>query len=174
MSDFKSNSEMTFEDYQRAIKLKAEYEKLIKLQSPKSRDITPFTDWCKHKAVFFDDKGLFLGMKGLNYKEKYFYYKDGAYNFIPSKSSFIKVKCIFRNVKYYFYYINNPNPIVLDKKCVPILDSVPYKTILESDLVKKLNPKKSRLLELLNFKVIIIILVIIAVIYYFVSGGTLT
>lgn len=158
-------------------KLEKEREERIKKEEKDEggRNFRPFSDYCSHYGVFFDDLGYYVGRVKLDYKERKFYYKDRAFNFKPKESSFFKYATLFRTKKYYFYNINNPDPILIDKKVEPIMDAGVYKTILDSDLVKKLNPKSNNLLDFIGgWKGLILLLVVGAVIYYFASGGSLT
>lgn len=139
------------------------------------RGIKPISDWCSHVAVFYGNHGEYIGQKKLNYNERYFEYKGGNYNFIPEKASFMKRVGIIMKTKYYHYNIGEPMPLLFDRKVRPVISADVYKMILDSDLVKKLNPKKMSLLDLVGgWKGIILILVIGAIIYYLVSGGDIT
>lgn len=137
--------------------------------------LRPITDWCSHKALFYDDLGHFVGSKTLKYNEPYFEYGGGVYNFLPEKSTFFKLRTLFKTTKYYQYNIHDPMPLLLDKKLSPVIHPTTYKTILDSDLVKKLNPKKLNLWDLIGgWKGLIIIIIILGLLYYFTNGGSLT
>lgn len=135
----------------------------------------PITDWCKHKALFFDSVGYPVGIKKIHWSEPTFAFEDRIYNFLPDKCSFFKIKNIFSSTKYYFYNIENSNPILLNGENKGIIDPVAYKRILETDLIKKLNDlsKSNFLAWLMRPKVLLIVIVAILVIYYFASGHTL-
>lgn len=165
-------NEFSFDDFK---KLSDLYSKTVSLESPKKSGLTPITDWCSHVAVFFDDSGLFLGKKKIKWKEKFFTWNGRAYNFLPEQSSHFKIIRILRSTKYYLYNVNDAMPLILDKKLEPVVDNSAYKSILESDLVKKLNPKKNSLLEFLaSWKGVLFLIVVGALIYYFASGGKVT
>lgn len=135
----------------------------------------PITDWCSHKAVFFDDNGLPVGQKSLKYNELTFSFNDASYNFLPSESSYFKRKGLWKTTKYYFYNVNDPMPLKIQKNIEPLIRSDVYKTILDSDLVKKLNPRKTNLLDLIGgWKGLIILGIAVLLIYYFLNGGSLT
>lgn len=165
---------MTFEEYQNLQKWQQYVNNVQHKEVPRKTN-RPFTDKCKHIAVFYDNHGTYLGQKKLKYQERFFSYKGNAYNFIPEKSTWFKRVGIFTKTKYYHYNIFDAMPLVLDKKCQPLMHNDTYKAILDSDLVKKLNPKNTSLLDLIGgWKGAIVILIIGAAIYYFASGGTLT
>lgn len=135
----------------------------------------PITDWCSHCALFFDDSGRYVGKKSLSWKDKHFSFARREFNFFPERSSFFKLKTLFRTTKYYHYNLNDPMPLVLSKSVEPVLDSLVYKSILDSDLVSKLNPKKDDFFGFLaSWKGLILLICIGAGIYYFASGGSLT
>lgn len=137
--------------------------------------LLPIKDWCSHVAVFFTDDGSFLGSKKVKYRERTFSWRGRTYNFLPDKSSFFKVPRIIFSTKYYFYNFNNAMPLVLDKKLEPVIDNGAYKSVLDSDLVKKLNPSKNPLLDLLfSWKGLVVLCVVIFLIYYFSTGGTIS
>ena len=134
--------------------------------------LKPITDYCKHKAVFFDLHGHFVGIKTLKWKEESFAFKERLYNFIPDKS--FKLRYWFSSTKYYFYNIDNSMPICLNGENKGIIDPVAYKRILETDLIKKLNALSSNgiFAWLMQPKVLIVIAVLIAVALWFGSGHT--
>lgn len=137
--------------------------------------LKPITDWCTHYALFFGDNGEYLGKKKLNYKESTFKYNKGVYHFLPLYSSHFKLKGIMKTKKYYHYNINNPMPLIIKKNVEPLFYPKVYKTILDSDLVTKLNPKKNELMDFLfSWKGIVLVLVVGGALYYFSSGGTIT
>lgn len=156
---------------EKKIKVLRELEKI----DSSRKGLTPITHWCSHYAVFYDDNGLYVGKKKIKWKDKFFSWNNRSYNFLPDDSSFFKVTRILSSQRYYFYNVNNAMPLVLDKKLEPVLDNSAYKSILDSDLVKKLNPKKSNFLEFFgSWKGLLLLLVIGAAAYYFLSGGSLT
>lgn len=136
----------------------------------------PITDWCKHKALFFDRQGHYVGIKKVRWYEESFAFKDRLYNFLPDKASYFKLKFWFSSVKYYMYNYDDPNPICLDGENKPVLHPEAYKRILETDLIKKLNdlPNQGLLSFLLQPKVLITLIVIIGAVWYFASGGTVS
>jgi hypothetical protein len=136
--------------------------------------LQPLTDWCKHCAVFFDVQGRPIGKKRLDYSQPTFIFMKGGYNFKPLKSSFFKITNILSTTKYYFYHLGNPNPLCLSYVPVSIVMSAEdYGTLLETDILRKLNDlsKENLLSKLLTPRNIIIGLVIIAAIYWMATHG---
>lgn len=168
------NSELTFEEFKKLSEIEFQLDKIKNKKVPQEHFLRPISNFCSHYAVFYDDHGRYLGQKRLKYREKYFSWRGRAFNFLPYDSSYLKRTGILKTVKYYHYNFNNANPLLLDKKCEPILSNDTYKAILDSDLVKKLNPKKAGFLEMIGWKGILLGLVVVFAIYYFASGGTLT
>lgn len=127
---------------------------------------------CKHKALFFDNQGHYVGFQKIDYNKSFFKFKNGCYNFLPLKSSYFKLHYWFSTTKYYIYTLGNPSPILLDNK-PEIIDAKAYKSILETDLIKKLNDlSNGGFLDFLkNPKVLIILLIIGAIIWWLMSGG---
>lgn len=154
-----------------------EFEKFKKTLEEKREGtlFRPFTDFCSHYALFYDDNGVYVGKKRVPYRKRHFAFKERMYNFLPDDSSFFKYRSLMSTKKFYYYNINNPMPFRLKKTAEPVVDASTYKSILDSDLVKKLNPKKSNLLDLIGgWKGLVILLIVGAVVYYFASGGSLT
>lgn len=132
----------------------------------------PITDWCTHKALFFDDNGVYVGSKSLKYKHRTFSFHEQTYNFMPNEATYFKIKGIWKTTKFYQYNVNNPMPLIIGKTVDPIIRADVYKTILDSDLVKKLNPNKNNLFDMIGgWKGVILILIILCVLGYFLSGG---
>jgi len=129
-----------------------------------------------HIALLFDDRGELLAKKSFRRKDDFFTY-DGErkFNIILQNTTAFEKFGILWNTKYYFYNINNPNPLVLNKKLEPILNSKIYNVMLETKVARDLNDlTKSTLSQLMTPKNIIIVLAILGAVYYFSSGGTLT
>lgn len=166
---------ISFEEFKKLQEIDHWYENKKKQEVEVRPFFRPIKDWCQHFAVFFDDNGIYLGKKRIKWTNYHFSWRGKTFNFLPADATFFKDSRFFSTRKFYPYNINDPNPLLLNKKCQPVIRSDVYKTILDSDLVTKLNPKKLNIIEMLGgWKVIIAILIIGAVIYYFASGGTIT
>lgn len=139
-------------------------------------NLIPVSDWCRHKAVFFDDNGVCVGQKRLKYSDSTFVFQGRGFNFMPLNSSFFKVVNIFSKTKFYFYNINNPMPLLIKKSIDPVVNSEAYGVFLRTDILKKLNDlsKKNWLSELLTPRNMIIALILIVVIWFFASGHSLS
>lgn len=126
---------------------------------------------------FFDNKGEFLGNGKFKKYDTNFKFKQKRFNVEMQNGSYYEVTTIplILKKRYYFYNIDSPNPIKLDKKAEPILNSDLYNSIIESEEAKKLNNiGRKSIMDFLEPKYIIAILVIIAVGVYFLRGGSLT
>jgi hypothetical protein len=149
-----------------------------KIQEIKSKGrLRPITDWCKHKALFFDECGRFVGVsKKIKVGDLKFSHKDKSYNFIPEKSTYFKLMYWFSTTKYYLYRIDNPMPLLLNGVDKAVIDPTVYNQILETDLIKKLNEvsKKNIFAWLMQPKILLVILIIGAIAWYFLSGHTLS
>jgi len=155
-------------------------ESEIKNNKPNKKEmgyLRPITDWCKHKALFFDECGRFVGKsKKIKVGNLTFSYKDKSYNFIPEKATYFKLTYWFSTTKFYIYRLDNPNPILLNGVDKAVINPETYRQILESDLIKKLNEvsKKNIFAWLMQPKVLLVILIIGAIAWYFLSGHTLS
>lgn len=131
--------------------------------------------WRKYKAIFYDDKGNYAGIKGFNRKEKSMDYGKGTYN-IDLNCSYFDRKAFFHDKRYYYYSLNNPNPVLMNKKAEPILNSESYNIMLKTKVLRDLNElsKGSGLGDLLTPRNIIIGLAIIGIIIYFATGNKIT
>lgn len=149
---------------------------LVIIMFLKKYQMIPISDICKHYAVFYDDLGVLVGRKKISYRDETFSYKEKTYNFLPKESSYFKVAKPLRYEKHYFYNLNDPNPILLDKKHEPLMRSDVYKTVLDNDLVSQLNNlKKNKFLAwLMQPKVLITIAVVGVLLYFLLSGNDIS
>lgn len=154
------------------------YKSVPEAKEVKSSRVRPITDWCKHRALIFDETGYPAKILKVKWKDYTFIYKDRAYNFMPEKASFFKVRNLISTTKYYFYNVNNPDPLILNEDTLKTdsLNSSVYREILETDLIKKLNQvhKKGLLDFLAQPKIFIPLLILIGIVYYFYRGGKIT
>lgn len=133
----------------------------------------PFTDWCKHVAVFFDDDGQFVGLKKLKYSETTFVFKDRTFNFLPFECSRFKTPKLISSTKYYQYNFNDPMPLIIKKQAIPLVNSQAYKNIIDTDIIKKINDlaKPNWLSMLFQPKVMVVVILIAVAIWYFSKGS---
>lgn len=132
--------------------------------------------WRVYKAIFYDDKGDFVEVKQFSRKEKTFKaFGNKSFN-INLNASYFDRKHFFFDKRYFYYNINNPNPILMNKKAEPIMDSESYNVNLETKVLRDLNElsKGKGWLSNLSTQQIIIILAIIGAIIYFATGGKIT
>lgn len=125
----------------------------------------------------FNDRGEFLKNQYFKKYEPTFKFKSKRYNINLQKGSFYEVTSIpfILKKRFYFYNINNPDPLCLDKKVEPIMNPDLYNTIIENEEAKKLNNlHKKNLLSFLEPQHIIIILIALGVGIYLLQGGSIT
>lgn len=118
-------------------------------------------------AVFYDDKGEQIGRKGFSKTAKLVYFQDKAFNVFHEASSTL-YKRWYWDINQYHYNINNPNPLILNKRSEPILDSEVYNVQLKTKVIRDLNDLAKGNLTL-SPKVIIIGLIVIVAIYMIVT-----
>lgn len=128
-----------------------------------------------YKAVLFDDKGEEADITKFKRKEGFFTKKKKSYTIdLKNASHFIKRGLLIDRV-YYFYPLNNPSPLLLDKKCEPIMNADAFNSLLETKVIREINKlDKTGLSELLTPRNIIIGLIILGAVYYFATGGKIT
>jgi hypothetical protein len=125
----------------------------------------------KRIACFYDDKGEFLSKKGFSKTAKTFDYDGKSYNIYQDDATATKVKRWYWDLEEYHYNINNPNPMLLNKKAEPILDSEMYNIQLKTKVARDLNDlSKKGLFANLDFKTAMVILIVIVVIYMLATG----
>lgn len=125
------------------------------------------------RGMLFNDKGEFLDKVNFKKRDDTFKKKNKSYNVIWGASSFI-LKGYIVDRKYYFYNVNNPNPVQIDKKAEPIINSDIYNSLLETKVIREMNKLDQKGLgEFLTPKNVIFGLVILGVIYYLASGNKL-
>ena len=114
-------------------------------------------------AVFYDDKGEQIGRKGFSKTAKLVNFQDKAFNVYHEASSTL-YKRWYWDINQYHYNINNPNPLILNKKCEPVLDSEVYNVQLKTKVMRDLNDLAKGNFNI-SPKMIIICVIIIAVAY---------
>ena len=92
-----------------------------------------------NQAWFFDQAGTEVGTKKFKNTAKTIKFKEGQYNHIPKEATRKKIKGWFVTKYIYFYNIEDPNPILLDKKKEPILNAEAYNVQLETKAVRDIN-----------------------------------
>lgn len=124
----------------------------------------------KRIACFYDDKGEFLDKKGFSKTASTLDYGDRSFNVYQDGVTVTKIKRWYWDIELYHYNFNNPNPMILNKKHEPIIDSEMYNIQLKTKVARDLNDLSKGGLKL-NWKTILIGLVIIAIIYALATGG---
>jgi hypothetical protein len=129
----------------------------------------------KYFAIIFDDNGDFVNCIRFKQKDSTIKFEKRQYNIILDKASHFNRKGLFHDKRFFFYNLNNPNPILINKKIEPIFSSKLYNIMLETKVATDLNNlADGGLGQYLTPRNIIIGIIVIGVIIYFTSGGTLT
>jgi hypothetical protein len=127
----------------------------------------------KRLAVFYDDKGEEVGKKSFSSTAKLITFKGRSFNVFSDCSSFTSMKRWYWDLEIYHYPLDNPNPLVLNKKCEPLMDSEAYNVQLTTKVLKDLNEHgKKGLLSSLTPMQIIIGLVVVVALYFILTGQT--
>jgi hypothetical protein len=119
-------------------------------------------------ANFFDEKGDFIKRIHIDQFQPIFNFRKKAYNVIK-EASYIDLGGILWDKRFYFYKIDNTNPIKFDKKVEPILEPELYNILLETETAKKLNDSHKKFN--IDFKMILIILAVLGIGYYIIKNG---
>lgn len=129
----------------------------------------------KRVACFYDDKGEYIGKKSFSKTAQTFKFNNKAFNIYHGDDTFLVTSTLIKrwywDIELYHYNINNPNPIILNKKAEPILDSEMYNIQLETKVARDLNDlSKGGLFDNLNMKTVFILIIIGAIVYLVASG----
>lgn len=128
----------------------------------------------KYFAIIFDDDGYYVKTIKINKSSKTFKDKINRYNIDILNGSYSVEKRLFFDRKYYYYNQNDPNPLRIDKKSIPILSPELYNIELETHVARQLNNfGRNKLLALLTPRNLIILGIIIVVGVFFLKGGKL-
>lgn len=122
----------------------------------------------KRIACFLDDKGEFIGKKSFSNTQETFDYGNKSYNVFHKLQSYVIIKRWYWDLEIYFYNINNPNPLILNKKLEPVLSSEMYNIQLKTKVARDLNNLAGGFK--LDFKTIMIGLAILIVVYLIATG----
>lgn len=133
----------------------------------------PLTEFVFYYAVFYDDTGDFHGLKRISKNSNTFNYCGRSYVFRPNNSTCFRKNNIFYKVKYYHYNLNNPEPMVLVRNYSPVLTAQQFNTLIESEVLRKLNnlSRGNWLLELFTIRNLIIVAVFVLVYWYLKNNG---
>jgi hypothetical protein len=124
----------------------------------------------KRIACFYDDKGEFLDKKSFSKTAKTLDYDNKTYNVFQDNATITKIKRWYWDLELYHYNINNPNPMVLNKKLEPILDAEMYNIQLKTKVARDLNDLANPGFKL-NWKTGLIAVAVIVIIYMVATGG---
>jgi len=124
----------------------------------------------KRIACFYDDKGEFLGKISFDKTSSTFDYGNRSYNVFHDDATVTKIKRWYWDLELYKYNINNPNPMILNKKCEPILDAEMFNIQLKTKVARDLNDLTNPGFKL-TWKTALIGIIAIIIIYMVATGG---
>lgn len=125
----------------------------------------------KEYALMKDDNGLDIATIKLNKLENKFVWKGKAYNIKRNDVWNFKTRGMLVHKIYYFYNINNPNPMSFNKNSKnfePIISPDLYNRMLENEILIKLNTLSK---PPINWKMVLIIAGIAVAAYLFYQYG---
>jgi hypothetical protein len=131
-----------------------------------------FNLWRWTYAKIWDNNGEFIKNKRFNKNKKSFQLDDKTFNIKTKEGSFYDDNKLFYNRRFYQYNIDCPDPLKINSKVEPLINSTDYNTLLETRHLQKLNDvNKKGLFGNLDFKTILAIGAIIVVGYLLLTGN---
>jgi hypothetical protein len=131
-----------------------------------------FNLWRWTYAKIWDNNGEFIKNKRFNRNKKSFQLDDKTFNIKTKEGSFYDDNKLFYNRRFYQYNIDCPDPLKINSKVEPLINSTDYNTLLETRHLQKLNDvNKKGLFGNLDFKTILAIGAIIVVGYLLLTGN---
>jgi hypothetical protein len=131
-----------------------------------------FNLWRWTYAKIWDNNGEFIKNKRFNKNKKSFQLDDKTFNIKTKEGSFYDDNKLFYNRRFYQYNIDCPDPLKINSKVEPLINSTDYNTLLETRHLQKLNDvNKKGLFGNLDFKTIIAIGAIIVIGYLILTGN---
>lgn len=127
------------------------------------------------RAWFFDAKGEYHGSKSFSKHAKNFKYGVGSY-IVNLKATNKRDKPIIAlwHRRTFYYNLDNPNPLILDKKGEPLIDPEALNINLETKVLRDLNDlANDNFSKYITPKNIILGLVVIGLIIYLATGNKL-
>ncbi len=130
------------------------------------------TNITTYKAMMFNEAGEFIDYANMPKTDNTFKYKGKAYNIDRKHSSYFKWKGLVWDTRYYFYNIDNCEPLFFNQKRKVIIEPELYNTFLETEVARKLNNTgKKNFADFLNPKVLLGAVVVAIIGYYLLTGG---
>lgn len=124
-----------------------------------------------------NDDGQVVKRVRIKNDENTFKYDDREYIVNRKDGERFTIKGVFIHKTYYFYNINNPQPLKFNKTTKiwePILDASVFKTLMENKVIIDLNtPPSNSLFKNLKPSHILLGLIVIGVLIYLAKGGKL-
>lgn len=130
--------------------------------------------WTLTRAVFYDDDGEEVKKK--LFKSTHGNFKDGKRSYIIDlkQSSYFELRGVIWNTRYYSYQLNNPMPMLLNKKHEPIINTELLNIQLENKVARDLNRVgDNKLSELFTPRNMIYLGIGLLAIWFFWSGHKL-
>lgn len=133
----------------------------------------------KEVAIIFNDSGRIEDRRNITGENDTFTYKNRQYNILRHVGTYILIKRWFmRNIILYMYNKRNPMPFTISTNndnisFQPHIDSELYKSLMDAEVLKKLNAPKRTLFEGINWKLVIMTGIAVIVAWYMYSTGAL-
>lgn len=124
----------------------------------------------KEYAVLKDDHGITLANVKISRDEYKFIHNKRTYNVIRDDIYSHSMKGLFIHKRFYFYNVNVPDPLSFNKKrktFEPLVRPDLYNTLLEAEILIKLNTVNNSFLKNIKaWHIILFVCIIGAILYY--------
>ena len=127
----------------------------------------------KRVAVFYNNRGDEIGSKGFSRSQAIIKFDGGSYNSPNCFTERISYTTFYRwywDVDTYHYILGNPNPVQLDKRGEPLINSDVYHTLLENKRMLELNELSKPKSILLNWKFLLIFGIVALIVILSLTG----
>lgn len=128
-------------------------------------------NWVQYRALIFDKNGRYIGIKAFSKYDNVFDFHGGSYNIKINEGSYHTRKTILHDYLYYYYELNNPDPIKMGSLPSPIFSAQDYNIFLNTKLLKDLNNVSKDWLKYLTPTNIFIALLILFALWFIFGGG---
>ena len=127
--------------------------------------------WQWTYAKIWDNNGEIFKNVRINKHKKQFNVGDKSFNIKTKEGSYYNDNKLFYNRRFYQYNIDCPDPLKLNEKVEPLINSTDYNTLLETKHLKSLNDiNKGNWFKNLDFKTIIAVVGAVVVLYLLATG----
>lgn len=126
-------------------------------------------NWIRRRAYFFDNLGHEVGNKFFGKTDELIKFDKRSFHTPQCFKIHITKKireCFLWTEHEYFYNIDTPEPLILDKKVEPKVNSALYDTMLDTSMLRELLAMSKSGFKLEVKHVVIAVIVILGVIYF--------